>query len=230
MSAIDPTKPASGAATTQSVRDNFSAAASEIDSITSRLDALEAVVFAPQAMAWDRNNAGTGINWTNSDSTMAETRGGWTACRALGGYSSAKHQVGLIVNGSWTVGANMGILPSTPVNGTPLNIDLSTASICYGIKPTNSTSGACSMITKGTGTYSGSTPSVHAGDIFTFAADFDAHTLDLYQNGSYLGQWSGIEAITFYPAGAMYDFAVNVSVENSMTYPVSGFTQWTPNP
>jgi len=56
MSAIDITKPVSGNPTTQSVRDNFAAAAAEIDALDSAVTILEATVSGFDSHLTDTNN------------------------------------------------------------------------------------------------------------------------------------------------------------------------------
>ena len=56
MSLIDITKPVSGNPTTQSVRDNFAAAAAEIDALDSAVTALQGSVSGFDSHLTDTNN------------------------------------------------------------------------------------------------------------------------------------------------------------------------------
>jgi hypothetical protein len=227
MSAIDPTKPITGTPSTQSVRDNFSIAKTEIEAIIARLVALE-LIYSPESLtSWNPVDAGTNITLTNSNRTMQESRGGETSIRSLTSKTTGKHYAEFLMHGSWSSGTAVGFADATTAAGAGLNSWLGTISKSAGIKGTNSASGACSWVTNMMGSTSDPVPSLLADSVIGIGIDCDNQTAFFWKNGVLIATFTGLAPGPYFLMASTYDFSARVTIQATPAFLPNTFQSWT---
>ena len=177
--------------------------------------------------AFSGSFVGTGVTLTDVGRTMQETRGGYTSCAIGVGRGAGKHLAEFTLGGTWTSGNSVGILAASGAVPAAYDAQLGTLSGQYAVHSSDSSTGAATVVKNGTGTASGAISGMVAGAKIGLALDCDAHTLGVYVNGVLNVTFTGIEAVEYRAVGCPFDYAGRVSIMESTTYPVAGFSAWT---